>query len=89
MIAIDNEAATVLGLAHDPQSIHLAKVTSASGERLIISVPGEHREGLVKVLTRGASMLDGCSPEVVALIDQLQYGQELDQLVFRPRGKKV
>lgn len=79
--------AAVLGLSDDPQTIHLVKVSSASGERVIISVPIEQMEWLQKVLARGAGMLDGCSPQVVSLVDRLQYGNELDKLVFRPRGE--
>jgi hypothetical protein len=74
---------TVPGLSDDPNAVHLFKVLTQSGERLIVSMPIEQMEGFKRVVVRGSAMLDEHSAEIVSLVDRLQYGHELK--AFSPR----
>ena len=75
----------VPGLSDDPKAVHLFKVLTPSGERLIVSMPIEQIEGFKKVVVRGAAMLDEHRSEIVSLVDRLQYGHDLE--VFSPRDR--
>ena len=74
----------VPGLSDDPKAVHLLKMLTPSGERLIVSMPIEQMEGFKRVVVRGSAMLDEHSAELVSLVDRLQYGHDLE--VFSPRG---